>query len=162
MSLSPVWTWLESLPISIYIAGGWGFAMCESIHVLASTFVVGSILMVDLRLMGLAGRRHPVSQITREVVPWTLGACAVSVLAGLGMFIGQANHYMDNRAFQVKLVLLLLAAMNMAIFHLRTSRGIARWDTAGRPSAAARAGGACSLLLWIGIMLSARWIGHLI
>jgi hypothetical protein len=162
MSLSPVWTWLESLPIAADIGGSWWFPLFESIHVLASTFVVGSILMVDLRLLGLAARRYPVSRVTREIVPWTIGACAVSALAGLGMFISQASRYMDNRAFQVKLVLLLLAAVNMAIFHLRTSRGIAKWDMAGQTSPAAKLGGACSLLLWIGIVLSGRWIGHLL
>ena len=161
MPLADLWTWLESLPISPYIAESWWFPLLESIHVLGSTFVVGSILMVDLRLLGLAGRVHPVSRITREIVPWTYGACAVSVLAGAGMFISRANHYAGNRAFQVKMVLLALAGINMAVFHLATSRGIVRWDTAETTPLTSKFAGACSLLLWMGIMLAGRWIGHL-
>jgi uncharacterized protein DUF6644 len=135
--------------------------LLESIHVLAATTVLGSILMVDLRLLGLAARGHPVSRITKEVVPWTYGACALSVLAGAGMFISRANHYAGNRAFQVKMVLLVLAGINMAVFHLATARGIARWDTASTVPATSKLAGACSLLLWTGIMMAGRWIGHL-
>ena len=155
------WTWLENLPIALRIGESWWFPFLESIHVLASTFLVGSILMVDLRLLGLAARSHAASRIIREIVPWTWGAFAVSTLAGLGMFIVRADHYVDSRAFQVKAVLLVLVGINMAVFHLGTARGMPRWDTAAVTSAAARFAGACSLLLWVGIMLASRWIGHL-
>ena len=161
MPLSDFWTWLESLTIATYIGETWWFPFLESIHVIAATFVVGSILMVDLRLLGLAARNHPVSRITKETFLWTGGAFALSTLSGLGMFVGQANRYMGNRAFQVKLVLLVLAGINMAVFHLRTSRSIATWDAAAATTVAAKFGGAGSLLLWISIMLAGRWIGHL-
>lgn len=162
MSLSDFWTWLGGLPISTYIGETWWFPLLESIHVLAATFLVGSILMVDLRLLGLAGRSHPVSRITREVVPWTRGAFALAGLAGLGMFITQPARYMDNRAFQVKLALLILAGINMAVFHLHTIRGVARWDTDEVTPAAARIAGGCSWFLWVAILLAGRWIGHLL
>jgi hypothetical protein len=157
-----LWTWLENLPIAVYIGQTWWFPLLESIHVLASTFLFGSIAMVDLRLLGVTARHHPVSTITAEVVPWTMGAFAVSAVAGLGMFVSQASHYADNRAFQLKLVLLLLAGINMAIFHFRTVRSMPRWDAAATPSAAARFAGIGSLLLWTAIMLAGRWIGHLL
>jgi len=162
MSLSDFWTWLGGLPISTHIGETWWFPLLESIHVLAATFLVGSILMVDLRLLGLAARSHAVSRITREIVPWTRAAFVVSALAGLGMFITQPARYADNRAFQIKLVLLVLAGINMAVFHLRTLRGVVAWDTAGAIPGAARFAGACSVLLWIGILLAGRWIGHLL
>ena len=117
--------------------------------------------MLDLRLLGLAGQRHAVSRIIKEVVPWTSGAFSVSALSGFGMFITQANRYAGNRAFQVKVVLLILAGINMAVFHQRSVRSLPRWDTAAVTSTAARFAGIGSLLLWIGIMLAGRWIGHL-
>jgi drug/metabolite transporter (DMT)-like permease len=156
-----LWTWLENLPIAIHIGESWWFPFLESIHVLTSTFMVGSIAMLDLRLLGLAARSHAASRITKEILPWTRGAFAVSALAGVGMFISQANRYVDNRAFQVKAVLLILAGLNMAVFHLGTARSMPRWDTAAVTSAAARLAGVGSLLLWIAIMLAGRWIGHL-
>jgi hypothetical protein len=156
-----LWTWLENLPIAVHIGESWWFPFLESIHVLTSTFMVGSIAMLDLRLLGLAARSHAASRITKEILPWTRGAFAVSALAGAGMFISQANRYVDNRAFQVKAVLLVLAGINMAVFHLGTVRSMPRWDTAPVASVAARFAGVGSLLLWIAIMLAGRWIGHL-
>jgi hypothetical protein len=162
VSLSDFWNWLGGLPISMHIGETWWFPLLESIHVLASTFVVGSILMVDLRLLGLAARNHAVSRITRETLPWTRTAFVLSVLAGFGMFITQPARYADNRAFQIKLVLLVLAGINMAVFHLRTMRGIAQWDDAPVAPAPARFAGACSVLVWVGVLLAGRWIGHLL
>jgi uncharacterized membrane protein len=162
MSFAGVWTSFENLAISAYIGESWLFPFLESIHVLSATFLVGSIVMVDLRLLGLAARDQPVSRITKEIVPWTLGACALSVLTGFGMFMTQASRYVDNRPFQIKMALLVLAGLNMVVFHRVTVRGIARWDTAGVATAMARLAGASSLLCWTGIILAGRWIGHVL
>jgi hypothetical protein len=156
-----LWTWLETLPVSIHIAETWWFPLLESLHVIGSTFIVGSILMVDLRLLDLAARRHPVSRIIREVLPWTYLALSVSIVAGVGLFLSRASYYVPNRAFQIKMALLILAGVNMAVFHVATARSLGRWDTAVATSGGAKAAGACSLLLWMGIMLAGRWIGHL-
>lgn len=161
MSLTDLWAALEALPLAASIGESWWFPLLESIHVLTATFVVGSILMVDLRLLGLAARSHAIARITAEVVPWTLGASVLSVLVGLGLFITRADHYAHNPAFQIKMVLLVLAGANMAVYHLATSRGIERGDEAGTTTLAARIAGAGSLALWIGIMLAGRWTGHL-
>ena len=160
--MSKIWDWIETLPFAATIAEGWGFPLCESLHVVGATFVMGSILMLDLRLLGVAGRRYPVSQIIREIVPWTLGGFALAVVFGLGLFITQPNRYMGNRAFQIKLVLLLLAVINMLVFHFWSKRRIATWDTTNTTSSGAKLAGACSLLLWIGVMLAGRWVGHLL
>jgi hypothetical protein len=162
MRLTDFWEWLGGLPLSTHIGETWWFPLLESFHVLASTFVVGSILMLDLRLLGLAARQHPVSRIVRETVPWTRAAFGVAALTGLGMFITQPGRYAGNRAFQAKLVLLVLAGINMAVFHLRTVRSVERWDTAEATTTAARFAGAGSILLWVGILLAGRWIGHLL
>jgi hypothetical protein len=162
MLLPELWTWLESQPVSEHIGATWWFPLLESIHIVAATFVLGSILMVDLRLLGLAARRHPLSRIIKEVVPWTIGAFAVAAVAGFGLFVTQASRYAGNRAFQVKVVLLVLAVANMAAFHLITRRGIAAWDTTEITSASARLAGGLSLALWVGVMLAGRWVGHLL
>jgi hypothetical protein len=156
-----LWTWLESLPVAAHIGATWWFPLLESLHVLGSTLVVGSILTVDLRLLGAAAVRYPVSRIIRDVIPWTYGAAALSVVTGVVLFATRATHYAGNRAFQIKMALLVLAGLNMAVFHLVSSRGLARWDAAAGTPRPARAAGACSLLLWAAIMLAGRWIGHL-
>ena len=117
----------------------------------------------DLRLLGIAALRYPVSQITGKLLPWTWAAFVVAAITGFGMFVTRAPAYVENPAFQIKFLLLPLACINMAIFHFRTfRRGIAEWDTAEELPPAARIAGGASLLLWAGIVLAGRWTGHLI
>ena len=156
------WLWLQDHPISQHIGYTWWFPLLESIHVIAIGLVIGSIMTVDLRLLGLAGVRYPVSQVTRKLIPWTWAAFVVAAITGFGMFVARASAYVENPAFQIKFMLLPLAFLNMAYFQFRTFRGVDDWDTAREMPTAARAAGAASLLLWAGIVFAGRWIGHLI
>ena len=161
MPFGEFWTWLQGLPLSEYIGFTWWFPLLESIHVLAIGLLVGSILMVDLRLLGVAATSYAASRVTRELIPWTWGALSVAAVTGTGMFMTRAGTYVENPAFQTKLVLLLLAGGNMALFQFRTFRDIEGWDTAAVTPVAARVAGATSLLLWAGVVLAGRWTGHI-
>ena len=156
------WAWLQALPISEHIGFTWWFPLLESIHVLAIGLVVGTILMVDLRLLGLAATRYPASRVTLELVPWTWIGFVVAFTTGFGMFAAGATRYVENPAFQIKFMLLPLAALNMVWFQFRTMRTISSWDNADVPPTAAKLAGATSLLLWIGVLLAGRWTGHLL
>lgn len=153
---------LSELPLSTHIAETWWFPLLESIHVLASTFLVGSVLMVDLRLLGVASQALGVTRITREVLPWTRLSALVAVVTGMLLFLANTVRYWENPAFRIKLALLVLAGLNMAFFHLRTVRDVIDWDGGTAPPVSARFAGGFSVLLWVGIMLSGRWVGHLI
>ncbi len=157
-----IWQWLQDHPIAQHIGFTWWFPLLESIHVIAVGLVVGSIMMVDLRLLGLAALRYPASLVTRRLVPWTWVAFAVAAATGFGLFATRAPAYVENPAFQIKFLLLPLACLNMAWFQFRTFRGIRAWDTASRPPPSARLAGAVSLLLWAGVVLAGRWTGHII
>ena len=76
--------------------------------------------------------------------------------------MARAATYIEHPPFQIKLVLLLLAGVNMAVFQFRTFRDIDDWDNAAVTPVAARVAGATSLLLWAGVVLAGRWIGHTI
>ena len=162
MPFPEFWEWLQALPLSEHIGFTAWFPFLESIHVLSIGLVVGSILMVDLRLLGAAGLRYPATRMIRELIPWTWGAFGFAVVTGFGMFLTRASVYIENPAFQTKLVLLLLACANMALFQFRTFRNITGWDTTDKTPVAARMAGAASLLLWAGIILAGRWTGHII
>ena len=162
MPFTEFWEWVQALPLSEHIGFTWWFPLLESIHVLAIGFVVGSILMVDLRLLGVAAVAYAASRVTSELVPWTWGAFVVAVITGIGLFMTRATAYVENPAFQMKFILLILACANMAVFQLRTFRGVAYWDVGTVPPLAARAAGAASLLLWAGVVLAGRWTGHII
>lgn len=159
--MTPFLEWLEMLPIALRIGESWWFPLLESIHVLTAMFVVGSILWVDLRLLGIAAKQYPAAGYLRELLAWTWVAFAIALVTGLGMFITRAQGYAVNRAFQIKVLLLALAAANMVVFHCWVQRDMERSSTTS-PSGAAKFAGAASLILWAGITLAGRWTGHLI
>lgn len=160
--LDEFWLSLEYLPLAMEIGATWWFPLLESLHVLSITLLLGSILMVDLRLLGVAAMSYAVSRMIRELVPWTLLAFIVAVITGIGLFITRASAHMNNPAFQWKLGLLALAGLNMAFFHFRSYRQVSHWDEDSRLPWQARLAGALSLLLWSAVMLSGRWVGHII
>ena len=161
MSISSLWEWLEGLALAQEIGISWWFPFLESIHVLSIAFVVGSILTVDLRLLGLSALDYAASRVVRELVPWTWGAFLLALPTGFGMFMTRASHYAGNPAFRIKMILLVLAGANMAFFQLRSIKNIESWDRSRSTPRAARIAGAISLLLWAGVVLAGRWTGHL-
>jgi hypothetical protein len=151
--------WLQSLPFSQEIAESeWLFPTIETLHVLALVLVVGSIALVDLRLLGLRACERPFSQVAREMLPWTWTAFAVAAMAGGLMFASKATTYAANVPFQLKMLCLGLAAINMLAFHCVGNRRQSEWDTTATPLAAKLAGG-LSLALWVTIVAAGRWIG---
>ena len=136
------------------------FPWIESVHVLAIVLVVGTISIVDLRLLGFASLDLNVRRVMRDVIPYTWGAFAVAAITGSLMFSSDAVHYAHNRMFQGKLVLLALAGLNMGLFHLIGIRDIEHWDKAnGRTPIAVKTAAALSLLFWSGVVALGRGIG---
>jgi Family of unknown function (DUF6644) len=135
------------------------FPIIESVHVLAICLVVGSILVVDLRLLGLASTKWPVSRVTRAVLPLTWSAFIIAVGSGGLMFISNATKYLGNGFFIAKMVLIGVAGLNMLVFHVIGVRDMAKWDSAtGLPLRAKLAGG-LSLVVWVAVLACGRWIG---
>ena len=134
------------------------FPLIESVHVLSICLVVGSILIVDLRLLNLASRNRSVTELTREVLPFTWGAFALAAVTGGLLFTSSALKYSQNLQFKTKMLLLIIAGANMLVFQLYTYRTVASWDRSAPPTGA-RVAGALSLALWFGVMSLGRWIG---
>jgi hypothetical protein len=135
------------------------FPVIESVHVLAICLVVGSILVVDLRLLGLASVNRPVSRITGSILPLTWFAFAVAVVSGGLMFISNATKYLGNGYFVAKMILIAVAGLNMVVFHAIGAKDMPKWEKSARLPLRARAAGALSILLWIAVVACGRWIG---
>jgi hypothetical protein len=159
MFLERTLTWLQDLSLPTNIReSGWLFPTIETVHVFALVLVVGSIMTVDLRLLGLTNRDRPFSKLAGEMLPWTWVCFAIAASAGLLMFSSKALIYYGNIPFRLKMICLLLAGINMAVFHWMGTRHLKTWDLGNPPKAARFAGGA-SLLLWTTIVAAGRWIG---
>ena len=135
------------------------FPFIESIHVLAVCLVVGSIAVVDLRLLGFASVDRPVGRLMRSILPITVGAFGLAVAAGSLLFISHASKYLENRFFIAKITLIALAGVNMAVFHLIGARNLDQWENDALPPLFARVAGGLSLFLWVSVVACGRWIG---
>jgi hypothetical protein len=162
-------TWASILQ-SVYDSGvgtsiresGVLFPWIESIHVLMATTVVGTIAIVDLRLIGLPSHRKGARQLIRDMLPFTWVAFALAAITGSLLFTSNASSYAANGPFVAKMVTLVLAGINMAIFHLTAYQRINQWDDTLPTPRGARLAGASSLALWIAIVFLGRWIGFTI
>jgi Family of unknown function (DUF6644) len=138
------------------------FPWIECVHVLALTLVIGSIGVVDLRLLGVASRERSVVRTTSGMLPVTWTAFAFAVLTGGLLFSSNATTYAHNLYFQLKILLIGVAGLNMAAYHLFINRGAHSWQTAELTPLRARLVGGLSLCLWIAIAACGRWIGFTI
>jgi hypothetical protein len=130
----------------------------NSLHVLAAATVFGTILIVDLRLLGFPNTRRAFTRISDEMLRLTWTAFALALGTGGLMFAANAHTYVDNTAFQLKMLALIGAGVNMAIFQRITFRTVGVWDQSPTPRAA-RVAGAASILIWVTVIFLARWIG---
>ena len=138
----------------------WLFPTIESVHVLALVLVVGSIMVVDLRLLNLASRQRSVKELTDDVLPWTWSAFGLAAITGSLLFSSSAMRYSGIWQFEAKMCMLILAAINMIIFHIGSFRSVAKWDQVGvRPPLSARLAGGISLCIWLIIVALGRWTG---
>ena len=126
----------------------------EAIHVMAIAVVFGTILVVDLRLLGLRDTRRPYTQVSRELLGWTWAAFVVAAITGAMMFAANAMTYYENTPFRLKMLALVAAGLNMAVFHLITGRDVDEWDTSRSAPAGGRVAGALSILTY-GLALAA-------
>jgi uncharacterized membrane protein len=159
MDLQPLWEKIELNPISDWVASSpMGFPNVEVVHVIAICIVFGTVAMMDLRLLGLASKDNRVTELSKDALTWTWGAFAVAALSGTVMWMSKAHVYMRDPWFYAKMILIGVAGLNMALFHLFTWRTIGQWDR-GKPPQAARIAGFTSLGLWLVVIFCARMIG---
>ncbi|HVI63167.1 MAG TPA: DUF6644 family protein [Bradyrhizobium sp.] len=135
------------------------FPTIESVHVVAICLVVGSILVLDLRLLGFASLQRPVSRLAGAILPITWGAFTLAAVSGFLLFMSNATKYLANGYFVAKMFLICAAGANMIIFHLISARDLPQWEKDASPPLLVRTAGALSILLWISVVACGRWIG---
>lgn len=135
MELDGLLTWLYEAALSTNIREiEWLFPMIESLHVLAVTVFLGSIVWVDLRILGVANKDRDIRRFSKELLPITWTMFVIAVITGLALFTSNAVNYAHNIYFQFKILLLILSGINMLVFQLWFSARTESYD----PSHAAR------------------------
>ena len=159
-SLTDLMGWLEATSLAVFIhRTAWAFTTVELVHVFAISLVVGTIAMVDLRLLGLASTKRPFTELAGQVLPFTWVAFVLAVMAGSLLFISQATAYFASTTFRIKMLVIILAGINMLVFELITVRGVQDWDRKPVPALPARLAGGISLTCWILVVIFGRLTG---
>lgn len=128
------------------------FPALECFHIFGFALSIGTIAIVDFRLLGMGLKRHPLPDLARDLAPWTLVGLAVMLLSGPAMFSSDSDMYYLNISFQIKMVLLLLAI----VFNYTIHRKVAfKGASLGRSKLVA----CVSLALWMGIIMCGIFIG---
>ncbi len=134
-------------------------AWVESFHIFSIAVFVGTLAMVDFRLLGWSFRNVLVSEMTSRVLPWSIGAFSVVVTSGVLLFYASPVRAFHSVWFRLKVLLLLAGLVNAALFHYRVSRDRQRWDYA-RPPIRARFAAGVSLTAWCLVIVCGRLIEY--
>jgi len=138
----------------------WVFPIIETIHVLGLTLLVGTVAILDLRLLGLILKREQVARVAGQILPLTWAGFAVMFVSGFLLFWAEAAKCYANPAFRLKLLLLILVGLNPLIFHLTIYRSVLSWNERVVTPVRARLAALFSLTLWSGIVCAGRAIAY--
>jgi hypothetical protein len=153
--LLPFFEWCEATRVGAAIRDSlWLFPVIEAFHLVAFAVIGGTILVVDLRLLGL-GVRAPVAPLARSVQPWLVGSLMVMIPSGILLFLSEAIKCYYSFPFWVKMWSLLLALA----FTFTIRRRVVTADPAELRLPWGRTAGVVSILLWSGVAWGGRWIG---
>jgi len=153
--------WLGSTPWSVALLESiWVWPLVESTHVLSLGLFVGTTMMMDVRLLGLAYQRIPASDFTTRMLPWTRAGFVVMVVTGLLLFYSNPVRYYQNVFFRLKVLVLILAGLNAWLFHFRVHRRVGQWDRDPLPPRAARVAAAVSIIAWTSVVIAGRLIAY--
>jgi hypothetical protein len=136
------------------------YSIIESVHVWSLVLFFGLAIVFDLRLLGWAFQKVPVSEFSRRLLPWTILGFVLMVISGTLLVYAIPVRTYQSLFFRFKVILMLLAGINVLIFHSRIFPGVTEWDNDAKPPRPARIAGAVSLVLWIGVVVSGRMIAY--
>ncbi|MCC6198110.1 MAG: hypothetical protein IT518_26965 [Burkholderiales bacterium] len=137
----------------------WAYPAVEAVHIVALGTLFGSILIVDLRLLGLS-RDVSAVRLARHALPWTVGAFVLAMITGLLMFTAHAEDFLTNGVFVLKMGLILAAGLNAGLLHTGALRTVAQWDTAALPPASVRVSAGLSIAIWIAVIACGRLLAY--
>ena len=157
MDLSSFFQWLEATSGSVFIRESIiVYPLIETTHVLTLCLFLGLIALLDLRLLGVALKGVPVSQVAAQLLPWALFGFGLMAVSGILLFYSGPVKAAGNIFFRIKMVMIILTGVNALLFHLTIHKRVASWDNDPAPPARAKLAGLVSLLLWSGVVICGR------
>jgi hypothetical protein len=152
----PFFEWCYQTTVGAGIRGStWLFPVIEAVHLLGLGLTAGTVLIVNLRLLGVGLIKAPVAQIWAAARPWLIGGVIVMFMSGIPLFLAESIKCYYSFAFWVKMTSLFL----VLVFTFTIYQRVTRMDLTPERAGLARSMGIISLVLWFGVAWGGRWIG---
>ena len=153
--------WLSETDFSLWLQTHfWVIPAVQSIHILAIAALFGSVLMLDMRIFGIAGGSRSMAQLSQRYVPWIWWAFLILLISGALLAVAEPVREFINPIYWIKMGLVPLAVLLNLWFQAAVRRKAANWDVVPSGHAAIRLGAFVLILLWILIMFCGRWIAY--
>jgi hypothetical protein len=150
-----MWEALEQMGwVKTFGSTGWMYASVSVIHYLTMFWFIGSMAVVDLKVMGIAAKNRSLSELSSQIFPWAWTGMVLAIVSGFFMFLTDAGDWAPDPVFHVKLGLIALSI----VFAILVQRGAPKWSALPEIPASAKVIAAIALLLWIVTILSASEI----
>jgi hypothetical protein len=148
--------------LAVYLLGNVpGFPpIVQTVHILSVAAIMGSIVLVDLRVLGLALPSQTTGELTRRLLPWTWGALPLLALSGFVFVLARPQSYFANPVFRLKFAMLLPAIALALAFQRAGARDPQFWDRSALHRSAAKLVALSSLCLWVGVVMAGQWIAY--
>jgi hypothetical protein len=140
----------------------WAEPIVETVHVLTLTLFFGFSVLLDLRLLGVILRRRRVSEVLAQLNPWLFVGFAVMIVSGVLLFCGDPVAFYGTIFFRVKMIMLVLAGINVMVFNRTVGRRVVDWDQDLNTPTVAKVAAVLSLVLWIGMIAAGRAIAYVL
>jgi len=150
-----MWEALEQAEwVKTFGGTAWMYATVSVIHYLTMFWFIGSMAVVDLRVMGVAARKRNLTELAAQVFPWAWTGLVLAIVSGFFMFATAAGDWAPDPVFHVKLGMIVISI----VFAILVQRGAPRWGAAPEIPTSAKVIATIALLLWIATILSASEI----
>src|SRR5688572_3534501 len=161
MPLRSLFEWVSEFPSSIALRESqfmWPWTIV--VHVVSMALFAGLVLMMDLRLLGVGNMRTPFSEVQRKLFPWQMAAMGITSITGVTLLYADPMRLFVNIFFWIKMLMMVLTALNALAFHYITYHSVTSWDSASTTPFGARLSGLVSVVLWALVIVSGRLIPY--
>jgi uncharacterized protein DUF6644 len=153
--------WLSQTSVSLAIqTHDWVVPTVQSVHIVAIGVVLGSVFMIDLRILGLAGRDQSLTETTGRFGPWLSGALCVLLATGLLMVIGEPARELLAFSFWLKMFLVAVGTVSAAVFQISLRRNELDWEQSLAKRRTTKLLAVATLLIWVCIVILGRLIAY--
>ena len=151
--------WLQSTWVGVLVAESlWGYPLLETIHSLGMAMLIGSLGLINLRVLGMK-RELPMLGM-RQLLPLAWAGFTLNAVSGTLLFTSDAIYFFESYTFRIKMILIVLGGLNAALLGQRVFRDAAVDGVANPPTAGTKWIAATSLVFWFGAVCAGRLVAY--